>query len=212
METTAFYCEVGEEVMELRPNVSRYDLIRIGAYTQMDGNFRYHNNSGYRFTFFLHQIEDIKDLLKKTLYIDEFPNKTYTQFYSKTLYEALKELGFYTFKNTDWNIPKVINQSESYRTEYMRAVIDSIGTVDINTTKGNNIPVVKIMSANKDSLLKIRDMYGGKFYEWKDRANIQWRGKETTEILDKMNWIFHCYHNQHGANLISQIKWENFVW
>lgn len=197
---------------EIKKHVSKYDLIRIGTYAQVEGSFRYHKDAGYRFTFFLNQIHDMKDLVKSLVNIDAFPKRTYVQFYSKGLYENLTSVGFYKFGAVNWNIPKIIMQSDSYKYEYLRAIIDSIGTVDVETNKNNYIPVVKIHSVNKQSLKKVRDIFGGNYSEWKDRGVLRWKGDDAIKLLEKLNWRFHCHKNIAGADLVKNIRWEKYIW
>jgi hypothetical protein len=199
-------------MVDIKKNVSKYDLIRIGTYAQVEGNFRHHTHAGYRFTFFLHQIDDMKQLLQNVAYIPKFPNRTYVQFYSKSLFDALTELGFYKFGATDWNLPKVITQSDSYKYEYLRSLVDSLGTVDIDTVKNRNIPFVKIQSSNKNSMNKVHSLFGGKYYDWSDRSQIMWREKDAIDILNNLNGRFYSYHNQKGSDLIQSVRWDKFIW
>lgn len=198
---------------KLRATASKYDLIRLGAYSQVEGNFRFHKKSGYRFTFFLQQIGDMEDLIHRLVYLEPTDAKrTFIQFYSKPLYEELTAMGFYRFNTNDWNIPKVIHQSDAYKVEYMRAVVDSLGNVDVDTYRNDNTPYVRISSINKNALQKLSQMFSGSYYEWRERSTLQWKGQAALDFLDRLNWQFNCMRNGRGAELIRHVKWERYIW
>lgn len=190
-------------------------LIRIGAYAQFEGSCSYFKNQqgreSYQFVFFLNQIEDMLDLAEKATGRRLEKDGTHIRFYSKALYDRLNELGFEKFTRIDWNIPKSIMLSESFKKEYFRALIDGLGNVDIDRAT----PYIKIQSANNDTLRHVGNLFGGKFYHYNDKgyqtSYLKWWGEDALKILDYLDWKFYCHRNKRGAEVIKHVKWEKVV-
>lgn len=196
-------------MVAVRDKVSDTSLVRIGAYSQMEGNFRIGvgDKTDYRFTFFLNQISDMKELIDEVIAVGAdklIKRNTYIQFYSKQLYRLLSELGFIKFGARDWNVPRCIYQSESSRREYLRAVVDSLGDVDID----RSTPYIRICSVNRDGLLRLSDIFDGTFYEHGGTNYLQWHGKECLRIGGYLEWKFYCHRNIRGAELIVNANWD----
>jgi hypothetical protein len=185
------------------------DLVRLAAYSQTEGGFRTYAD-GPRFTFFLHQISDMRELLSRALIVkhEKFVNKnTYVQFYSGILFDLMQDLGFYKFSSRDWNIPRCIYASRFLKQEYLRAIIDSLGEVDIDRTS----PYVRVVSHNNDSLVKLSEIYGGKFYALRRDGVLQWKGKEALDLLGYLDWEFYCFRNIRGAEIVKNVSWDRVL-
>lgn len=196
-------------MVDLKKDLDDHDLFRLGLYSQMEGNFRVHNGS-YRFTFYLQQIDDIEELVSRIVDVPvkALKRRTYIQFYSKKLFNILKDMGFHRFSHNDWNIPKAYLRSESMKKEYLRGVIDSLGNVDVDRT----VPYVRIQSVNMDGLAKVHDIYGGKLYESRGSAYLQWIGRDALAICEYLDWKFNGSRNIRGAQIIKNVNWESFRW
>jgi hypothetical protein len=191
--------------------VSDLDLLRIGVYAQVEGGFRIHpggrGGAGYRFTFTLNQIADMKNLLDRILVLGHekyMRNGAYVSFYSKELYLMLNDMGFVDFTRRNWNVPRCISTSLSMRKEYMRSLIDSLGDVDVE----RGYPYIRIGSVNIDGLHKVSQIYGGSFLPYHDNAYLQWKGKDALEVCEYLEWRFNCHRNIRGAEIIRHAKWE----
>lgn len=184
------------------------DLLRIGVYSQMEGSFRLHRGGvggvGYRFGFALNQIDDIRELLDRVIYPPvETRGKVHVSFYCKPLYERLYEMGFRKFMSYDWNVPRCIMSSSSLRKEYLRAVIDSIGDVDVDRFS----PYIRVASVNHDSMKELSNIFGGTLYKHRDTSYLQWKGSDAIRICRYLGWKFHCHRNIRGAELVKNSIW-----
>lgn len=193
---------------KLRYKVSDIDLLRIGAYAQMEGSFRtgIKNRFDYRFTFAINQIVDMEELISRvvTNYRKDGP---YIEFYSKDLYESLSRMGFHDFRQTDWNVPRCINWSQTLKNEYIRAVIDSLGDIDIEQV-GYPVPYIRILSVNGNGLKTLRSIYGGHLYTYGNMNYLQWKGSDVLRLLDMLQWRFYCHRNIRGADIVRGVRWD----
>lgn len=194
-------------MVNVRNRPAENDLFRLGVYSQVEGNFRVDK---YRFTFYLQQISDIKELVNRVIdaQVDDLDKGTFIQFYSKSLYEKLSGLGFYKFGVHNWNIPNSYKWSESLKKEYLRSIIDSLGNLDIDRTT----PYIKVQSVNNLGLASIAKIYGGTMYHHRTAGYLHWYGKDTLAICEYLDWNFHCYRNQRGAEIVKSINWERYIW
>lgn len=187
------------------------NLIRLGAYTQMEGSFYYYQKKGeYFFRLNTNQIDDMDELLLNTLGKTPYKRGPIAIFRSKELYEALQDLGFNKFHSYDWNVPNVINRSQEYKKEYLRAVFDSLGDINVRETS----PIASIRSVNHDSLKRLSEIYGGNFFTTKDqnysRSVLEWYGRNAMDLVRWLDWKFYCGSNARGAELIKIVKWSDF--
>lgn len=197
-------------MVALRPRIDKNDLFRLGVYGQLEGNFRIHSGS-HRFTFYLQQISDIKDLVGRVVDVpvDDLVKSTYIQFSSKELYEQMTGLGFYRFGTHDWNVPRAYMQSMALRKEYLRGVIDALGVIDVDRT----VPYVFMTSVNNTGVQMIQEIFGGNLHENPNgRSYLKWRGKKALEIGTFLDWKFYCYKNIRGAEIVKNMNWEKFIW
>jgi len=196
-------------MVKLRNRPDELDIFRLGVYSQIEGNFRGMNKQ-YRFTFYLQQISDIRQLVNRVIdaQVDVLDKGTYIQFYSKELFNKLSDMGFHKFGTHDWNIPKSHSWSKEFKKEYLRGVIDSLGNVDIDRSS----PYIRIQSVNVSGVVSVNKIYGGKLYTSKNSAYLQWWGNDALAICEYLDWIFHCYRNQRGAEIIKNVNWEKFIW
>lgn len=184
---------------------SDIDLLRIGAYAQMEGSFRMgiRNRFDYRFMFATNQISDMEELISRV--VDRYrKDGPYIEFYSKELYEALRDMGFRTFMQYDWNVPRCVMRSHSLKYEYLRAAIDSLGDVDIDS----GVPYIRLMSVNHDGLSMMHDIYGGTLLRYDRSSYLQWKGADAMVLMESLNWRFYCYRNIRGAELVKGVRWE----
>lgn len=197
------------EAMRLRAKVDDLDLVRIGTYAQVEGNFRMMAGAKryYRFTFFLNQISDMRDLINRVVELDgsHIDGGSYIQFYSKELYERLKEMGFERFRARDWNVPRCINSSSAMKREYLRSLVDALGDVDIDRTT----PYIRISSVNGASLRRVGEIYGGVFIPHRNDNYLQWYGREALGVGEYLGWRFYCYRNIRGAELVKNARWDS---
>lgn len=187
------------------------DLIRVGVYTQLEGNFiKSGNNNNYRFRFSTKQIPDMGELLTRVTEID-FSNKKKFSISSQELYIELRTMGFTEFGQNNWNVlGEFLTDGEE--AEYIRAIIDSIGNVDVDD---KFYPIVKISSVNHDGILALQSRFGGGVYGPYKQSNsiyLIWRGMEADFILDKVDYKFYNPRNQRGVELIQMYKWREPIW
>ena len=190
------------------------DLIRIGVYSQMEGTFfiyKKHNSREvkYTFSFYPYQISDMDDLLKRVAGKSPLIKKDgRLVINSKQLYEVLTSLDFKSFHNYDWNMPLIDGWGIDGRKEYIRAVIDSLGDVDIK----ENIPSIQISSVNKIGLNMIYKSFGGNLNgPYSDRYFLVWRGEAAKMMLNYLDWKFYNNRNMRGANLIRIVRWQDYI-
>lgn len=186
------------------------DFIRIGVYSQMEGSCVVRNNS-VQFTFFLQQIKDMKTLAKKVSDDNIKEHGSYLRIYSRPLYEELVSLGFARFRHDNWNVPPLKSFGEDGTKEYLRAVIDSIGNVDIEGAT----PYIQLSSVNKSSINKLAFSFDGHIRgpygtDASPRYFLRWKGKKALQLLDYLDWEFNNFRNDRGASLIKQIRWEDY--
>jgi hypothetical protein len=195
------------------------DLIRIGVYSQLEGNTFIRKpkppliNIDYRFGFSTNQISDMNELINRILgrEINEGSRKGRLQFSSKELHDKLIDLGFKKFHSDDWNVPTITVWGFEGQKEYLRAIIDSIGNVDIDRGQ----PYIALSNVNKIGVLKLQKMFGGKF-RVEVRKNgfttyrINWRGRKAIELLNFLDWRFYNHRNIRGAELIRVVRWEDY--
>lgn len=192
---------------KLKKTSKTEDIFRLGCYAQMEGSVTV---SQSQFKFYRQQISDIDNLVERVVDIplEEMNNRTFLQFRCVDLINELKYLGFYKFNVHDWNFPKATEKNEDLKKEHLRAVVDALGTVDVD----KSTPYVKVQSVNTDSLVKIHTIHGGNLRLYGDTNYLEWKGDAALEICSYLDWKFYCYRNMRGAQLIKNIKWENFVW
>lgn len=185
------------------------DLIRIATYAQLEGTFTMSGNkNNYRFRFESQQIKDIKDLVERVMDKKIMGNPLTISISSKSLYEEIASLGFTHFYSYNWNIPKVNSFGPRGKAEYVRAVIDSIGNVDIDGAS----PQVQLSSVNSDSLQLFSKMFGGKTRgEYDGRTYLRWGGQEAIDLLESLDWRFNNRRNERGAELIKAVRWEDYL-
>lgn len=186
------------------------DLIRIGVYTGTEGGFiKSGNRNNYRFRFALNQIADMKDVLERVVG-HEVSGRITASVSSKDLYDRLREMGFETFRADDWNVPNLSAWGLAGRKEYIRAIIDSLGNVDIS----ENVPYVQIRSVNQKGVRIIRSAFGGNMtgpYGKDPSVYLKWTGRYALNLLDSIDWLFNNPRNQRGAELIRVIKWSDYL-
>lgn len=189
------------------------DLIRLGVYTQTEGTFFLRKKNGvvtdYQFRYSTNQIDDLEDLVARVLRKDFTIKEGRIRFSSKRLYERFQSMGFKNFKAIDWNVPSIKGWGGDGQKEYLRAIIDTLGNVDIDKTN----PYVAVSSVNEKSLKQIQNIFGGKFREEKRKNNyttyrLTWYGKDALYLLNHLDWSFHNPRNIRGAALIKVIRWE----
>lgn len=185
------------------------DLIRVGVFAQLEGNFiESGNNNNYRFRFYTNQIEDMKDLVSR---VSGKPpvNSVVISVSSNELYQKLRELGFYRFNTDNWNLPRVGRFSAAGRVEYLRAVIDAIGNVDVDKT----VPVVKLSSINRNGLSQIANAFKGGALTgpYDKRWFLAWKGSNAIDVLNYLDWRFNNRRNQRGAELIRAVRWSDYL-
>lgn len=188
--------------------VNRVDLIRIGTYAQLEGS-AYFSRSSQKpvFQFFTTTIDDMASLIGRVTGKEPNPGVR-ARFHSPKLWDELKLLGFRRYQTTDWNVPNVEKFSDEDRREYLRAVIDSLGNVDIEDGR----PYIQVASHNASSLEKLAKIFNAEVRgPYDDRLFIRWRGGRATEILETLDWKFHNRRNQRGADLIKAVRWEDYI-
>lgn len=183
-----------------------HDLIRVGVYAQVEGNLSiYHSN--YDFSFYLNQISDMKPLLER-ITGRKFEDKLRIRFRSKGLYDRLSGYGFKQFHTDDWNIPNLNQFGELGKNEYFRALIDSLGNVDIDET----VPYVRVSTINEKSLKSIANIFGGRLTgPYDDRLYLTWKGTDAIDTLNLLEWKFSNRRNSRGAQLIRSVRWEDYL-
>lgn len=185
------------------------DLIRVGVFTQLEGNFiEAGNRNNYRFRFYTNQIEDMRDLIERVSGKPQ-TNSIVVSVSSNELYQKLRDLGFYKFNVDNWNIPRVRRFSDAGKAEYLRAVIDSIGNVDIDKT----VPVIKLSSVNKNGLAQVASAFKGGVLTgpYDKRWFLAWKGSNAIDILNYLDWRFNNRRNQRGAELIRAVRWSDYL-
>ena len=194
--------------MALRYETS--DLIRLGVYSAVEGNFiKSGNRNNYRFRFHLNQIADIKDLLSRVIGY-EVTGRVVASVSSEELYIELKKLGFEKFRADDWNVPILSAWGQHGKNEYIRALIDSLGNVDIS----EEAPYIQLQSVNVNSIKMIRNIFGGNItgpYGRSPSVYLRWSGKNALDLLDRLDWRFYNLRNQRGAELIRVIRWSDYL-
>lgn len=182
------------------------DLIRIGTYTGTEGTFTNYRRK-YEFGFFLNQISDMRQLLSRVME-REFDHKLRVQFSSKELYDKLVSLGFNQFHATDWNIPNLSQFGELGRKEYARAIVDSLGNVDVD----EHTPYVRLHSGNNESIKKFQRIFGGVLTgPYEGYTNLTWKGTNAIDFIDYMDWKFYNRRNRRGSELIKAVRWEDYL-
>lgn len=187
------------------------DLIRFGVYTQMNGYFSIRDGH-YRFRYVRDSIDDIYDLIVRVSGKRPFStNNGKIEINSKKLLQDLNSIGFIRFSNKNWNIPNIANFTEDEVTEYIRAVIDSIGYVDSRVDNKWFRKVVYIKSFSP-GMIELSKVLNRKLYKNKEgRYCIEYNGKDAIEILDRLDWKFHKEIHKRGAEMIKRVHWEEFI-
>lgn len=183
--------------------MERMDLIRFGSYAQMEGTVYVPD---YRFRFRDKQIPSIKDLCIR---LGKQPNKNkniYTV-YSRDLFILLRDLGFHEFRAKYWNVPDVFGFNADEKLEYLRAVIDCLGNVDIEQDR----VVVRVSSHNLDSITRVVELFEGAVSVRNGRAYAFWKDYHAINLLNDLDWKFYNPRNERGAELITGRKWEEFL-
>ena len=188
-----------------------HDLIRLGTYAQLEGSVNYRVNK-VQFSYFLNQIIDMKQLAERVVGEKVKDHGHYIRIYKMGLYEELQSLGFRRFGQHDWNVPNINSFGESGKKEYLRAVIDSIGNVDVT----DNQPYIKLSSVNHDSLIHLSKIFGAKFtgpynYGYSDNYNARWKSSHATSVLEYLDYMFYNHRNRRGAELIKSVRWETYI-
>lgn len=183
------------------------DLIRLGVYTQMEGSVST-VHGGAQFTFFTRQIEDMTELCSRVAEKELSVYKGYVRIYSKKLLETLNYMGFESFHPWNWNVLRDIDEEDEV--EYLRAIIDSIGNVDID----RKTPYIQLSSINQVALRELNRKFGGKLRgpyasQNSERLFLLWKGRTALELLERLDWTFHNARNQRGAAIIRMVRWED---
>lgn len=193
------------------------DLIRLGVYTQTEGTCHLRKTDGvitdYQFRYSTNQIEGMEDLVKKVLKKDFSYKNGRISFSSKSLYEKLLSLGFNNFRAVDWNVPSIKGWGAEGQKEYLRAIIDTLGNIDIDRTT----PYIAVTSVNEKSIKHIQTLFGGVFRVERRKNNfvtyrLTWTGKDAMYVLNHLEWKFYNPRNIRGAALIKVIRWEESLW
>jgi hypothetical protein len=172
----------------------------------MEGSLERTNNE-YRFRFRTNQIKDMRELIKDVTGKDS--DKMVISINSKELFKSLNSLGFEVFGSRDWNVPPLESYTQTQRNEYLRAVIDSLGNVDVE----ESVPVIRLTSVNILGLSAIAFLFGARS-TWSGRDSryrAYWKGQNAIDILDELGWSFNNPRNQRGAQLISAVRWEDYL-
>lgn len=183
------------------------DLIRVGVYTQMEGNLERFRGE-YRFRFATNQIEDMPELISRVTG-NPINKSLLISVNSKNLFKDLNSMGFEIFTAKDWNVPTLSGYSQNSCNEYLRAVIDSIGNVDVE----KQVPVVRLTSVNIGGLGQIASFFDAKsvWSPGQNRYRAYWKGRNAIKILDSVGWKFYNRRNQRGAELIKSVRWEEYL-
>lgn len=185
-------------------------LIRIGVYSQMEGSFDIRN---FRFRLNANQIPDIRELIRPYRHHLEFSwdKMTVASFNSEEVYLNLRRLGFEDFTTENWNVPYLPSYRREEKAEYLRAVIDSLGNVDIDDKR---VPYVQLSSINSKGVRKLRSYFGGYLngpYQNRRSNYLRWKGHAAKDIFEYVNWRFNNPRNQRGLDMIEMMNWGEYV-
>lgn len=181
------------------------DLIRFGVYVQTEGTLL---KSRYQFRFYGNQIPDIPELIGKlTGTVPNITEAGRVSITSKDLFKRLKKKDFTEFGTYTWNVPRAANLSLKEETEYLRAIIDTLGDVGVE----QNRPAIRLTSVNTNSLIEIMDRYNGSVSVRLGRAFAYWKDDRALQLLKHLDFKFYNPRNQRGSELVKAIKWKEFI-